>query len=133
VQSLLVDDGRELRGLRGDEIGELLRRAVVGAGAHRGDVLPDVFTLQHEFYLLIERLHDLSRAGFGQEHAEPRPNGLSLCWGRASNEICDRQGGDRFQAPPCLARPQNPSSFRYPVAIVAPSGNRLLGYWVGGL
>src|SRR5215468_10225465 len=46
LQVFLFDDLGELLRLGVDEVSKLLRRAVVGAGAHIRDVLFDLFTLQ---------------------------------------------------------------------------------------
>ena len=58
LQAFLLDDGGEFPGLGIDEVGELLRRAVVGAGAHAGDVLPDVVARQHRLDLAVQLVDD---------------------------------------------------------------------------
>src|SRR5437667_357665 len=61
------DDAGEFLRLGLDELGELLRRAPVGAGAHGGDVFLDVVALQHRLDLLVEFVDDGPGAAFGRK------------------------------------------------------------------
>src|SRR5437762_1462512 len=71
LKTFLLDDAGELLRLGVHEVGELLRCAVVGAGAHGDDVLLDVVAFEHRLHLKIERLEHGGGRAFGQEYREP--------------------------------------------------------------
>src|SRR3954465_10057739 len=71
LQPVLLDDGSEFRCLRPHEFRELLWGAVVGACAHRGDVLGDVVALPPRFALPVECIGPLRRGRLWEEHAKP--------------------------------------------------------------
>src|SRR6266404_3464590 len=71
LQAFLLDDGSELRCLRLDEIGKLLRCAVVGPRTHRSDIALCVLALQEDFYFLVEGIDDRRGRALRQENAEP--------------------------------------------------------------
>jgi hypothetical protein len=50
-QTFLVDDAREFLDLGIHEIGELLRRSIVGHSPHLADILFDVITREHRLHL----------------------------------------------------------------------------------
>src|SRR5258708_15542430 len=78
LQAFLLDDGGELRCLRLDQIGKLLRRAVIGPCARRGDLALGSLALEENFDFLFEGLDAGPGRVLRQEKPEP---------GRAS-DIC---------------------------------------------
>src|SRR5258705_3183210 len=67
LQAFLLDDGGELRCLRLDEIGKLLRRAVIGSCAHRGDIALGVLALEEDFDFLVEGVDDRRGRALGRK------------------------------------------------------------------
>src|SRR3981189_1140411 len=67
LQAFLLDDGCELLGLGIDKIRKLLRRAVVGSRAHRGDVSLGVLALEEHLDLLVEGVDDGGGRALPQE------------------------------------------------------------------